>query len=525
MSQSSPEEGKPDVLSNNDIDFLKSVTAKQLHPRPAWLSPFTSASLVFGLSILLRLIFLIYGLLQDAFSPLKYTDIDYLVFTSAAGYVSVGRSPYDRATYRYTPLLAWWLLPTTWGGMFWFSYGKILFAAADIVAGYLIMCVLMGSYHMNQERALKYASIWLLNPMVATISTRGSSEGLLGVMVMALLWAVLQRRIWLAGMLLGLGVHFKIYPFIYGMSILFWLDDGHINPVKAKASKAAKSKPKSKILATANTARISFLFISLFTFALLNIIMYKMYGGPFLKHTYLHHLTRLDHRHNFSPYNVLLYLSYSPTSSSTFLHLESLAFLPQLFLSAIAVPLVLAKKDLPGAMLVQTWAFVAWNKVCTSQYFLWYLILLPFWLAHSPTIHRHPATISLKPSTVLSGLTGTTQPVPTSPDSELKSKPNSKIPFSKLPITKTHIPLLLATLSWLLTQAAWLHQGYRLEFLGRSSFIPGLWISSLAFFISNVWLLGIVIEDVRVGAAEEEEKERETEELRRRVDAKMMGMS
>lgn len=47
--------------------------------------------------------------------------------------------------------------------------------------------------------------------------------------------------------------------------------------------------------------------------------------------------------------------------------LESLAFLPQLFLSAVAIPLALSKNDLPSTMLAQTFAFVTFNKVCTSQ--------------------------------------------------------------------------------------------------------------------------------------------------------------
>src|SRR5690606_6034619 len=93
---------------------------------------------------LFRLAFLFYGLWQDANSPVNYTDIDYLVFTDAARCVSRGLGPYERETYRYTPVLAWFLLPTAHktGNPLWdaalFSSGKMLFAAADLVAGWLI---------------------------------------------------------------------------------------------------------------------------------------------------------------------------------------------------------------------------------------------------------------------------------------------------------------------------------------------------------------------------------------------------
>ncbi|KAI0445861.1 glycosyltransferase family 50 protein [Xylaria telfairii] len=455
--------------------MASSLTAMLSRPTP-----------LFASAALLRVGMLLYGLWQDANSPLKYTDIDYLVFTDAARFTfssspsSSSLSPYERETYRYTPLLAWLLYPTTLPGGFFFSFGKVLFAGADLLAGYLIMQVLQRHAPMTTTRACRFASIWLLNPMVATISTRGSSEGLLGVLVTALLWAVLERRVLLSGVLLGLGVHFKIYPFTYAPAIIWWMDDEHMTASatasatetelrsgskpggKARegitAASAATSTPWTKLAAFATPARIQLTLSSLATFAGLNAAMYLLYGKPFITHTYLHHVTRIDHRHNFSPYNVLLYLtsaSSSPYSfppsdhpqTSTTMGIESVAFVPQLLLSTVLIPLIGAKKDLAATMMAQTFAFVAFNKVCTSQYFLWYMVFLPLYLPNSSLLRR-PAL----------GVT--------------------------------------ALALWVSTQGLWLQQGYNLEFLGLSTFAPGLWLSSLAFFAVNCFILGVIIDDI-----------------------------
>lgn len=175
----------------------------------------------------LRLILLIYGEFQDAYFTVKYTDIDYVVFTDAARYITQGKSPYLRETYRYTPLLAMLLTPN----IYWFkSFGKCLFAGADLLVGYLIhrILVLRG---MPSKSALKYDALWLLNPMVANISTRGNAESLLGVMVLGTIYLILTRRYFFSACtLFGLSVHFKIYPVIYAVSLLFLLDDNYGDP-------------------------------------------------------------------------------------------------------------------------------------------------------------------------------------------------------------------------------------------------------------------------------------------------------
>ncbi|POS85168.1 hypothetical protein EPUL_002136 [Erysiphe pulchra] len=254
-------------------------------------------------AITLRLGLLIYGIWQDSNTPLKYTDIDYYVFTDAARFVAQGQSPYNRETYRYTPLLAWILWPTTLFSSsspsiflhMFFSFGKILFATGDIVAGFFIVQILKKSLNMSNAKAFGYASVWLLNPMVATISTRGSSEGLLGALVITMLWAVLQRRVILAGFLLGLAVHFKIYPFIYGSSIVWWLDDQNITTATATSTSSKLVRVnKNNVPADTNyeigkylidprriwnffnSTRLTFVGISLLTFTSLNILMYSM---------------------------------------------------------------------------------------------------------------------------------------------------------------------------------------------------------------------------------------------------------
>lgn len=86
------------------------------------------------------------------------------------------------------------------------------------------------------------------------------------------------------------------------------------------------------------------------------------YEDEFLQETYFYHVIRKDHRHNFSVWFYNIYLTFESNEAHI---LGLLTFFPQLFL-------VLASgfafgKDIFFACFIQTFLFVTFNKVCTSQ--------------------------------------------------------------------------------------------------------------------------------------------------------------
>jgi len=122
------------------------------------------------------------------------------------------------------------------------------------------------------------------------------------------------------------------------------------------------------------------------------------------------------------------------------------AFLPQMAVSLGlgAVFFVTGKatqEDLPFIWAIQTMAFVILNKVCTSQYFMWYLWFLPLVLPH--------LNVSRRKAVLLLGL-------------------------------------------WVGSQAVWLSIAYRLEFLGSQVYLP-LWTAGTAYVAVNSYVLAEVI--------------------------------
>ena len=97
------------------------------------------------------------------------------------------------------------------------------------------------------------------------------------------------------------------------------------------------------------------------------------YGSEFVHEAYLYHVTRRDIKHNFSPYFYLLYLIQGTSLS---LPVGLLAFLPQVgLLLAAAISL---HRDIVFCCFVQTFVFVTFNKVCTSQVYYIDIMCIPY---------------------------------------------------------------------------------------------------------------------------------------------------
>jgi len=97
------------------------------------------------------------------------------------------------------------------------------------------------------------------------------------------------------------------------------------------------------------------------------------YGQQFLDESYLYHLSRRDARHNFSP---LFYPLYLEGIEAAWLGTLSLLLQGALVVT-VALTLAKRKADLPFASFCACALFVAYNKVVTAQYFVWFLSLLP----------------------------------------------------------------------------------------------------------------------------------------------------
>ncbi|OLQ15257.1 GPI mannosyltransferase 1 [Symbiodinium microadriaticum] len=311
-------------------------------------------------AVFLRLILIAVAEVQDYLAEMPYTDVDYQVFTDAAESIALGLSPYEGRTallaaeatrYRYTPLLAFLLLPNVWLHKAW---GKLLFSGLDVAAACLLQGILQ---HKRSKRISLSLALWLFNPFCFTISTRGSGESVVVLLIYAVIYFLEVRKNWpLAALCYGIAVHWRIYPIVNALPIaLFLLGFGRARDF---------------------LQLVGFGCVTAAVLLGLGLACYKLYGHEFIECSYLHHSSRRDPQHNFSVYFYPVALHLEGTFNGMVPDLARFAAVPQILLCAWLG--FAARDELPVAMLLQTLAFVATNKVLTAQYFVWWLCLVPF---------------------------------------------------------------------------------------------------------------------------------------------------
>lgn len=425
------------------------------------------------ISLFIRIIFIVYGLYQDSVSNVQYTDVDYKVFTDASRHILNNKSPYERHTYRYTPLLALLLTPNLF---LHHTFGKLLFSMFDILVAIIIQKIIINNLfeyeymkrseiykikqlsihkmkcentYKNSKFVLKAnicAMLWLYNPLAITISTRGNCDSISTFLVLLTLYFLQNKKMYfVSGLIHGLSIYLRLYPLIYSLSMYVFLSDLSsylLNYNKRNESNADKRNGEMDtksffyfFLPNFNQMKLIVgVIVSLFS---LIGISYLLYGYKFLYETYLYHIIRKDIRHNFSLYFYLQYLATKITYQNFWLKI--LMVLPQLILLVtFSVKYSLNKFCLNFSILSQTIVFVIFNSVLTSQYFVWIMGLLPLCVLQI-----------------------------------------------KMPIKTVSALILL----WAIAQLMWLLPAYYLEFRGKNTFFL-IWIQCVSFYCANVAILG-----------------------------------
>lgn len=209
------------------------------------------------------------------------------------------------------------------------SFGKYLFSGCDILAGILIHKLLVSTilpharpradtshapsshftskyderspYHghgypnpdddgknvapapiseADARRATLLVTLHLLNPIVIGISTRGSSESVLTLLVLLTLFCALRGWWDRAAVVLGLCAHWKIYPVIYGVSCVGVIgverQRGAEKKTKTTRARGAFSRIVGCIDVVVNAKTARFALISAGTFLVLGTLMYAV---------------------------------------------------------------------------------------------------------------------------------------------------------------------------------------------------------------------------------------------------------
>ncbi|TMS34555.1 hypothetical protein L596_002121 [Steinernema carpocapsae] len=156
-------------------------------------------------AIAARLVLVFYGRIHDYFFSVGFTDVDYHVVSDAGKLLLEGRSPFERATYRYTPILAWMVTPN----VLFYDFGKILFSFFDILVGWLGYEIAISNMNSRSpdnaylSRCNVAVSVWLFLPVTAIVSTRGNSDVVVCAAVLLSLYLLEKKKLLWSALVYG----------------------------------------------------------------------------------------------------------------------------------------------------------------------------------------------------------------------------------------------------------------------------------------------------------------------------------
>ncbi|XP_011497302.1 PREDICTED: GPI mannosyltransferase 1 [Ceratosolen solmsi marchali] len=362
------------------------------------------------IAFITRLLLVTYSNYHDKYFNVPYTDVDYKVYTDAARYITKRGSPYERHTYRYTPLLALLMTPNVYLHQ---DCGKVFFSVIDILVAKIMRKILL-CQKFKQQTANLCALLWLYNPLAMVISTRGNADSLAVYLVLWTLYLLQNDQLIMAGMVHALSIHFRLYPLAFSLVMYLYLGERNL---------LLPNRRQMKLIISC--------LLGLFD---LTALSYALYGKKFLDESLIYHLVRKDVRHNFSVYFYMLYLSAGEDHS---ILQKIFTFLPQVCILLALAMRYSSKENLPFALFTQAITMVTFNPVMTSQYFFWFLSLLPICLPHL-----------------------------------------------KMSLTRT----IALVVSWIFSQSLWLFTAYLLEFMGMNTF-DYIWLAGIFFFTVNIKIL------------------------------------
>lgn len=189
-------------------------------------------------------------------------------------------------------------------------------------------------------------------------------------------------------------VYLRLYPIIYLPTVLVFILRQHGDSNQDRN----RSFVKIELTSLQWGASAWFVFVFVASYAALIRSCYSQYGWTCIHQSVLYHFGRSDHRHNFSPHFLEAYLSFDadlsePTTGRMYYDNIGMgaavallpftgfmctlaSFVPQLVVITL-LALRFTETSLAATMLLQTMVFVSMNKVCTAQYFMWYMCLFP----------------------------------------------------------------------------------------------------------------------------------------------------